>query len=204
LIGPEVITGDLFGCPERIHRTWEFNIEYASDGTMKQAPIRNMAIPYFFYGLPLLLLKHLTSIETITDLIKLDTNTLLYFPRVFMALVSIGVDIFLFKIATLCRFDRVSVITVFASSFVPIVFLPRTFSNSIETLLFTILNYLVIKSIKSVKENNCSSDSNSDSPQSEKDNIKILETKNSASGDQVQKSNNLEYHNIGKQLGILF
>lgn len=162
--GPEIIAGDVFDCQDRILRTWEFKMDYfATNGTVKQGPIRNIAIPYIFYGLPMLLLKFLTSIGSIdftslasTDkdqctcasCISVDSNTLIYYPRLFMAFSSLIVDLCLVKLANLCNVNASRVILVFASSYITIVFLTRTFSNTIETLLFAVFLYFVVKSIK--------------------------------------------------------
>lgn len=161
--GPEIIAGDLFGCRDRIFRAWEFKIDYNSNGTIRQAPIRNIGIPYVFYGLPLLVLKSVASIGATrdftatntdknsipqTNLIQIQANMLIYYQRLFMTLFSLAIDICLFKLAKLCDLDQSSVIMAFASSYLTIVYLTRTFSNSIETILFATLTYLVIKSLK--------------------------------------------------------
>ena len=121
-----------------------------------------MAIPYFFYGLPLYILKYFSQLRATPDfsfssqqhgsdatLITVQTNTLIYYPRLFMTLCSLIIDIVLFNLANLCDLDTSSVLLTFASSYIAIVYLTRTFSNSIETLLFALLIYLIIKSIKS-------------------------------------------------------
>lgn len=155
-----MIAGDVFGCRERIFRPWEFNFQYDSNGLTKQEPIRNILMPYFFYGVPLFLLKWLASIGAVSDfssnlgnstsegILRVDTFTLIYFPRLFMALISIVIDICLLKTGLLFDLDQSSILKTFASSYLAIVYLTRTFSNSIETLLFAIFNYFVIKSLK--------------------------------------------------------
>lgn len=145
--GVEVISGDIFNCS--IHRTWEF----------KEAPIRNMAIPYFFYGIPLYFLKYLSTLGAVQDytlvnqgdlnLISIQTNTLIYYPRLFMTFYSLIIDLFLFQTAKICDLDKSSILITFASSYITNVYLTRTFSNSIEIILFSILIFLVLKSIKS-------------------------------------------------------
>lgn len=66
--GLEVIAGDLFKCGDKIHRTWEF--EFGRDPLTNetvQEPIRNMAIPYFFYGLPLTFLKYFSELGNLEN-----------------------------------------------------------------------------------------------------------------------------------------
>lgn len=149
--GLEPISGHVFNCSERMHLTWEFQF------TNTSAPIRNIAVPYFFYGLPLFALKHLVRAfsdlnsfrNENNNLITVQANTLIYYPRIFMTLCSFLIDFTLLKIADYWSLDQTSVLITFATSYITLVYLTRTFSNSIETILFTLLIYLVVKSIKS-------------------------------------------------------
>ncbi|CAF0717835.1 unnamed protein product [Brachionus calyciflorus] len=153
--GVEIISGDIFSCSDKVYKAWEF--QFKDD----QQPIRNMAIPYFFYGIPLYFLKILSSLGAIKDytknpnglsdfnLITVQANTLIYYPRLFMTFYSLIIDFCLLKISLLCDFDHNSVLLMFASSYITNVYLTRTFSNTIETILFSILIFLIIKSIKS-------------------------------------------------------
>jgi phosphatidylinositol glycan class Z len=65
-----------------------------------------------------------------------------------MTLCSLAVDVALLWLARMCDLDPGSVLITFASSHVAVVYLTRTFSNSVETLLVALLLYLVIRSIK--------------------------------------------------------
>lgn len=155
--GVEIISGDLFNCSDKIYRAWEFELKN------DQEPIRNIVIPYLFYGIPLYILKVLSNLGSIKDytlsptsmtdsnILTVQANTLIYYPRLFMTMYSLTIDLCLLKISCLCEFDESSVLLLFSSSYVTIVYLTRTFSNSIETILFSILVYLVIKSIKTQK-----------------------------------------------------
>lgn len=139
--GPEVLAGDLFNCRDRIVRTWEFGNE-----SSEQLPIRNIAMPALFYALPLAALKSLASLTG--GLIKLNAATLIYYPRLFMTICSLLVDLCVFKLANKLFADRTSSsLIMLASSHLSLVFLTRTFSNSIETFLFAVLNYLVVRSL---------------------------------------------------------
>ena len=152
--GPEVISGLIFNSSSSIYQPWEFN---------SHQPIRNIVIPLIFYGLPLELLKMLSNIFSIKDYTKyspfnppsdfnpinIQSKTLLYYPRLFMTTTSLISDFTILKTAEMCNLDQYSVILTFASSYLTIIFLTRTFSNSIETILLSVLIYLVVKSIKS-------------------------------------------------------
>ena len=64
------------------------------------------------------------------------------------ALCSLSVDIFVLHTARLCHFETAaewSAMLAVASSYVTLVYLTHTFSNSIETFLFAALVYLVVK-----------------------------------------------------------
>ena len=66
--GLEVIAGDLFNCGDKIYRPWEFTFSRDNQtNAVTQEPIRNMAIPYFFYGLPLSILKYFSQLGSIKD-----------------------------------------------------------------------------------------------------------------------------------------
>lgn len=161
-----MIAGDLFNCQHSTLRPWEFqfqNITDPSTGTHHiQEPIRNIFIPYVFYGLPLTFLKFLNTLFTIRDYSalnnKLDSSmamtpvqasTLIYYPRVFMTICSLIIDFTVIKSSELFGLDGTSVLLTFATSYISVVYLTRTFSNTIETMLFSVLIFLVIKSIKS-------------------------------------------------------
>lgn len=162
----EVIAGKLFKCEESIFLPWEFqfqNITNEATGiTHIQEPIRNIAIPYVLYGMPLGFLKFLNSLFTIRDysvfsnaqdnpgkVTPVLSNTLIYYPRVFMTICSLVIDFTILKSSELFGLDGASVLITFATSYISMVYLTRTFSNTIETMLFSILIYLIIKSITS-------------------------------------------------------
>ncbi len=90
-----------------------------------------------------------TKIDTTLTVTPIQANTLIYYPRLFMTLCSLIIDFTILKSSELFGLDGPSVLITFATSYVSTVYLTRTFSNTIETLLFSILIFLVIKSIKS-------------------------------------------------------
>ena len=160
----EVIAGNIFKCEKEIFLPWEFQFQNITNkgASFIQEPIRNIAIPYIFYGLPLWLLKFMNSLFTIRDysvftnaqenvgrVTPVLANTLIYYPRVFMTICSLIIDFTILKSSELFGLDGKSVLITFATSYVSMVYLTRTFSNTIETMLFSILIYLIIKSITS-------------------------------------------------------
>jgi phosphatidylinositol glycan class Z len=125
----QIVTEDLFD--QTPNRTWEFT----SDN-----PIRNIAIPYVVYGFPIKFLSILIGL----DVVGLNTDNLIMFPRMSITVLSFLNDYFLFKSAQILKINANFVLVLFASSYVTLVYLTHTFSNSIETFLFTILVYLVL------------------------------------------------------------
>ena len=114
--GIEIISGDIFNCTNLIYRTWEFqftkNIDNINGIEYIQEPIRNMAIPYFFYGITLYLLKRLSQLGATTDYLAdfkipdhfsnglnlVHSKNLILFPRIFMSLFSFFNDLILISV----------------------------------------------------------------------------------------------------------
>jgi phosphatidylinositol glycan class Z len=160
--GLEIISGDLFNCSSDVYRAWEFRFQFDNSSNIVQEPIRNMLVPYVFYGVPLAFLKLFSQLGSVKDysqasmtntpsemnLVHVQSNTLVYYPRMFMSVCSLLIDFCILRVAELCDLDETSVLITFASSYVALIYLTRTFSNTIETILFALLVYLVIKSVK--------------------------------------------------------
>jgi phosphatidylinositol glycan class Z len=126
----QIVTEDLFN-QQNPNRTWEFT----SDN-----PIRNIAIPYIIYGFPIKLLSILVN----ANIVSLSTDNLILYPRLSITLVSYLNDYYLYKCAKILKVDKISVLVLFGSSYITLVYLTHTFSNSIETCLFTMLIYSVL------------------------------------------------------------
>lgn len=122
----EIIAGDALDL--EVLRTWEFNCT---------SPIRSIVLPYITIGLPIWILKTSCAI---------NPYLVLMVPRLLMATLSISTDVFLRRICTMLStkhpFQKMSL---HASSYVVLTFLPRTLSNSLEYFLFAAAMYLVIK-----------------------------------------------------------
>ena len=143
----EIVTSELFDTPA--YRTWEFEV------TNTTKPIRNIAIPYLVYGLPLILLKILSQI----GLFSITTSNLIFFPRLVQTFLSLLGDYFIYKIARLLKLNENNCLILYSSSYITLIYLTHTFSNSIEAILFTILLYYTVNTIKCL-ENNQNTDLN--------------------------------------------
>lgn len=129
----EVIIGDLFNV--EVQRAWEFNATF---------PIRSIAIPYVTYGLPLSLLQNIAPF--LKFWFELDIRTpylLLTLPRLSSCLLSFICDWCLYQICLLYGQNYHTRLLTFASSYVVLIYATRTFTNSIEMILTSLLLYYV-------------------------------------------------------------
>ena len=74
-------------------------------------------------------------------------NVLLVAPRVFMTLLSFIADYSMYRIAQLCYLRPWSCVEVFASSYIMLVYATRTFSNTLELILMSLLLWRVCESM---------------------------------------------------------
>lgn len=129
----EIVTGDLFGVESS--RPWEFNVT---------SPIRNVALPYLYVGLPLLALKN--AAPFIHLWFGWDIKTpymMLVVPRLFCCLISFLTDYCLYKICYIYGQNYRARLLTLASSYVMLVYGTHTFSNTVEMALASVLIYLV-------------------------------------------------------------
>lgn len=134
---PEVAANDVLGV--NTTRTWEW------DGNF---PARSCIFPMLSSGLPFLLLKLIKSLLGTSY----TSYVLLVLPRIWMTLLSYVIDITIEKIFQSIYRDqhhkfqeRKQICTfLFRSSGVTIVFFTRTFSNTIETILFTLFIWKIV------------------------------------------------------------
>ncbi|XP_071798929.1 GPI mannosyltransferase 4-like [Asterias amurensis] len=128
----EPLAGDIFGFD--VLRTWEFN---------SSRPVRSIFFPHITTGLGYKILQYLDSV----GIVSVSSYTLLVFPRVIMALVSLlCIDYPVYMICQLLRIQADICLTVLASSYVSLTYHTRTFSNSYETMVFVLLLLLVVDS----------------------------------------------------------
>lgn len=118
---------------------WEFQTS---------APIRSMALPYFTIGMSISFLKGISSLcKEYLSLHILTPYTVLVVPRLLMCLCSFLVDYCTFKICSNNNEKYKSRLIILASSYVMIIYGTRTFSNTIELILFAVLLYFVSDSL---------------------------------------------------------
>lgn len=119
--------------------TWEFNTT---------SPIRSMALPYFTLGMTY---KALLGIDFVSKMI-LRTSLItpyvaILIPRLFMCFSSFLVDFSLYKICKNNNEKCGSRLVILSTSYVLFTYATRTFSNSFEMCLFSLLLYYVSESL---------------------------------------------------------
>ncbi|KAK4878258.1 hypothetical protein RN001_010764 [Aquatica leii] len=119
----------------RVAKPWEFNVTQ---------PIRTVAPIYFTVGLSYQLLKlaNLCLNGTLTT-----PYFILVFPRIIFCLLSFLTDWSLYRICSANSEKSKSRCLILSTSYVMIVYATRTFSNTIELILFSLLLYYVAESL---------------------------------------------------------
>ena len=134
--------GDVFEL--ETHKTWEFNIT---------APLRSPSIPYTLYGLPLTALKYVNEyIHHLQGWNIIGPFLLQLIPRLMMLMLSLTVDFSVYQVCKLYRHSYNQCLTTLASSWVMLIYSTRTFSNSVELALASLLLYLVAHTMKRTDE----------------------------------------------------
>ncbi|KAJ8308359.1 hypothetical protein KUTeg_013233 [Tegillarca granosa] len=124
----EIIAGDILEID--VYRPWEFN---------SSNPIRSIVLPYAVFGIPFKVQKRISSCCSFLS----ESYLSLVLPRILTALFSLVTDYVLFKLCKYFYIDAGKALLLLSSSYVTLIFLTRTFTNSYETLLFSVLIYLV-------------------------------------------------------------
>lgn len=107
-------------------------------------PLRSYAIPFVYIKLPMIVLKFLLMcIKTATGVDLLSSYLLLVFPRAIMCLISFVNDYSIYRICRAYNLKQDIRLLAFASSAVTLTFGIRSFSNTIEMALCSVLLYLV-------------------------------------------------------------
>lgn len=120
--------------------TWEWN---------DKQPIRSVLLPYLLGGSVLKLIKFLHGNKIIC------TYLVLVLPRLLFTLLSFSLDCLIIHTCSIAKITKVKeVLVIFATSYLTLVHLGHTLTNSIETLLFALLIFVIFKCMKSRKENN--------------------------------------------------
>lgn len=121
------------------HTPWEFNITF---------PVRSIALSYSTVGASLRLLKGISFLlEEYLNCSIITPYFLIVFPRFLMCLLSFIVDYSLYKICVNNNERYKARLSVLASSYVMLIFGTRTFSNTLELVLFASLLYYVAESL---------------------------------------------------------
>ncbi|XP_014234742.1 GPI mannosyltransferase 4 [Trichogramma pretiosum] len=129
----EVAAGDSFDID--VYRPWEFNISF---------PVRNSLFPQVCVRFPYLILDQLSPyVETYFGFTLNTPYFLVLFPRILMTLLSFVCDCCLYKICVILNEPYLVRMTLFASSYIMFTYCTRTFSNSIEMVLTSVLIYYV-------------------------------------------------------------
>ncbi|XP_063993166.1 GPI mannosyltransferase 4 [Diachasmimorpha longicaudata] len=129
----EVIAGDRFDIS--VNKPWEFNTTF---------PIRSSLIPQVIIGVPYTILNILAPYFSHYFQISLRTPYLLVvLPRLVICALSFVTDYSLYKICCIYSQNYRVRLVIYASSFVMMTYATRTFSNSIELILNSILIYYV-------------------------------------------------------------
>lgn len=116
-------------------KTWEFNVAN---------PIRSMVIPFFLYKVPMSLFRLMAMYARYFLGVEICTSYgILVFPRFIMCLVSFVNDWCLHRICKCFGLRSDVRLLALGSSFVMITFGTRTFSNSIEMAMCSLLLYVV-------------------------------------------------------------
>lgn len=107
-----------------------------------------MFIPYWTIGMNLNLLRALNYLSTEYFSTPLKTPYfVLIFPRLLICLLSFLIDFSLYKICRNNNEKYKSKLLILGSSYVLLVYGSRTFTNSIEMILFALLLYFVCDSL---------------------------------------------------------
>lgn len=116
-------------------RTWEFKPTF---------PIRSIALPLFLIKLPYNILRFLNIYsQYFFGLNLLTSYVVLIVPRLTMCALSFVNDFSMYKICKAYGLAWDFRLLILASSYVSLVYGSRTFSNTTETVLFSLLLYIV-------------------------------------------------------------
>ncbi|XP_056632341.1 GPI mannosyltransferase 4 [Diorhabda sublineata] len=133
----EVLAGKLLDV--QCSPPWEFNVT---------TPIRSMTIPYFTMGLSYTFLRDANDLsKSYFNQALLTPYMLLTIPRFIMCLLTFLIDYCLYKICINNNEKYKSRLIMLASSYIIIIYGTRTFSNTIELILFSLLLYFVGESL---------------------------------------------------------
>lgn len=129
---PHYFSGDI--TEYSVLRTWEFS---------SPKPVRSIIFPYLLTVVPALIVRLLATLEC-----TVSSYLLLVLPRILMCISSFLQDVCIYKICVIIKVNPQPSLLVFASSYVTFTYFTRTFSNSLESILFALFLFLIFKSLK--------------------------------------------------------
>lgn len=116
-----------------------FDIEVNKPWEYTKFPIRSVSIIYILYGLPLKILKMLGEFYPYL----ISAYWVLVVPRLITAILSLVLDFTLTKLCRCFDLNEKLGLRLLASSYIMLTYMTRTFTNSIEAVLFALLLLLL-------------------------------------------------------------
>lgn len=120
-----------------VYKPWEYNVSF---------PVRSIVFPQITVGISYLIFKILAPFIFYLFGISLRTPYyLLLFPRLLMCSISFISDYCLYKICRIWNQPYKARLIIHASSYIMMCYMSRTFSNSIELTLISLLLFYVAR-----------------------------------------------------------
>uniref|UniRef100_A0A8C5UES4 Mannosyltransferase n=1 Tax=Malurus cyaneus samueli TaxID=2593467 RepID=A0A8C5UES4_9PASS len=127
---PEVMAGDILNL--QVYYPWEF---------LSSSPCRTVVFPLMTSGVTYWVIKSLQQLDICSSCI--NSYTLLVSPRLLFTIFSFTLDYSVYRLAPFWGADPWKALVLLAGSYVTLVFYTRTFTNTLEGLLFALLMVLV-------------------------------------------------------------
>ncbi|XP_066477166.1 GPI mannosyltransferase 4 [Tiliqua scincoides] len=127
---PEVMAGTILDL--NVYHPWEF---------LPKSPCRTIVFPLVTSGAAFWVIKALHHLDLWRS--SINSYTLLVSPRLLFTLFSFILDYSVYQLAPLWGADAWTALALLAGSYVTLVFYTRTFTNTVEGLLFALLLLLV-------------------------------------------------------------
>ncbi|XP_068811282.1 GPI mannosyltransferase 4 [Struthio camelus] len=127
---PEVMAGDVLNL--QVYYPWEFR---------SSSPCRTVVFPLMTSGFTYWVIKCLQQLDIWSSCI--NSYTLLVSPRLLFTIFSFILDYSVYLLAPFWEADPWKALILLAGSYVTLVFYTRTFTNTLEGLLFALLMVLV-------------------------------------------------------------
>ncbi|XP_050164543.1 GPI mannosyltransferase 4 [Myiozetetes cayanensis] len=127
---PEVMAGDILNL--QVFYPWEF---------LSSFPCRTVVFPLMTSGVTYWAIKSLQQLDICSSCI--NSYTLLVSPRLLFTIFSFILDYSVYRLAPFWEADLWKALVLLAGSYVTLVFYTRTFTNTLEGLLFALLMVLV-------------------------------------------------------------